>query len=102
MAERRQYQRFALSEPQWGTLEVLEHVDVESVNGREFVVTTRVAATAGEEITLHLAEGTETEVIRARVAESRLHIVNGEVRHRIRLTRVDETAPGSGAMGAAK
>lgn len=90
MNGRRHHQRFALSEPLWGTLEVMDLVDLESGDGREFFITTGAAAAVGEEVTLYLADETETVLIRARVVESRLHIVNGDVRHRVRLARLLE------------
>jgi hypothetical protein len=93
MTGRRHYQRFALSETPWGTLQVVELVDFESGDGHELVITARAAATEGEEVTLHLADATEAVSVRARVVESRLHMVNGEVCHQIRLARLDETTP---------
>jgi hypothetical protein len=91
MTGRRQHQRFALSEPQSGALEVLEHVDIESSRGREFVMKTRAAAAVGEVVALHLADAAEMVSVRARVVECRPYIVNGDVHYRVRVTRIDET-----------
>jgi len=101
MTGRRHHQRFALSEPQSGALEVLEHADIESGNGREFVMTTRAAALVGEDVTLYLADAAEMVSVRARVVESQRHVVNGAVHHRVRLARLDETpAPRGSNRGA--
>jgi hypothetical protein len=100
VTRRRHHQRFALSEPRRGTLEVLDLVDLESGDGREFFITTRAAAEAGEEVTLYLADAEEHVSVRARVVESRLHMVNGEVCHQIRLARLDETPPDAAVVAS--
>jgi hypothetical protein len=101
MSGRRHHQRFALSEPQSGALEVLEHADIESDNGREFVMTTRATALVGEDVTLYLADAAEIVSVRARVVESQRHVKNGAVYQRVRLARLDETPAPGGSNRAA-
>jgi hypothetical protein len=87
---RRRHQRFALSNTPLGTLEVLERVDLEQVDDRELFVMARTAAPVGEEVTLYLADETRAESIRGRVIESRLVVVNEDVRYQVRVARLDE------------
>jgi hypothetical protein len=78
-------------------LEVLEYVDMGRSEDRELVITAKTAATAGEEVTLYLADETGTVSIRGRVIESRRQVVNGDVRHQVRLERLDKTPAPRGA-----
>ena len=91
MTGRRHHQRYALSGPQLGTLEVLGHVEVEFDDGRDLVITTRAATVVGEEVTLYLADATQTMAIRARVVESRLDAVKGDALRQVRLARLEGT-----------
>jgi hypothetical protein len=90
MTGRRRHQRFAVSSLVTGVLEVLEDVAMESGDGAQFVITTRTAPVVGDQATLHLAGATGTRSIRVRVVESQLHVVKDDVRHRVRLIRLDE------------
>lgn len=94
MTGRRRHQRFAVSSLVTGVLDVLEDVAMESGDGAEFVITTRTPPVVGDHATLHLAGATGTQSIRVRVVESQLHVVKDDVRHRVRLARLDE-APAS-------
>jgi hypothetical protein len=94
---RRRDQRFALSHAPLGTLAVLERVDLEWSDDREFVITTRTAAAAGGEVTLHLSGETETVSVRGRVIESRLVVLDGDVRHQVRVARLDGKPAPAGA-----
>jgi hypothetical protein len=92
MTGRRRHQRFAVSSLVTGVLEVLEDVAMEAVEGAQFVITTRSACVVGDHATLHLAGTTGTRSIRVRVIESQLLVVKDDVRHRVRLARVDEAS----------
>jgi hypothetical protein len=70
-------------------LEVLEQAEVERIDDRELVVMTHTAAVVGEELTVRLASQAKTEWIRGRVIETRLVVVNRDVRHRVRVARLD-------------
>src|SRR5262245_30077869 len=92
MTGRRRHQRFAVSSLVTGVLEVLEDVAMESGDGSQFVITTRTARVVGDLVTLHLAGATGTQCVRVRVVESQLHVVNDDVRHRVRLTALDDAS----------
>lgn len=92
MTGRRRHQRFAVSTLVTGVLEVLEDVAMEAVEGAQFVITTRSACVVGDQATLHLAGTTGTRSIRVRVIDSQLLVVKDDVRHRVRLARVDEAS----------
>lgn len=89
MTGRRRHQRFAVSTLVTGVLEVMEDAAMESGDGAHFVITTRTAPVVGDEATLHIEDATGTQSIRVRVVESQLLVANEDVRHRVRLARVD-------------
>jgi hypothetical protein len=99
MTGRRRHQRFAVASKVMGVLEVLEDAAMESGDGTEFIITTRTAPVVGDEATLHFTGATGTRSIRVRVVESQLHMVQDGVRHRVRLTCLDE-APTTAAADA--
>jgi predicted ABC-type transport system involved in lysophospholipase L1 biosynthesis ATPase subunit len=94
MSGRRRHQRFAVSTVVTGVLEVLEDVAMESDDGGQIVITTRTAPVVGDLAVLHLAGASGTRSVRVRVMESQLHVVKDDVRHRVRLARIDD-APAS-------
>lgn len=87
---RRRHQRFLVSPLVTGVLEVLEDAVIESVDGTELVITTSNAPMVGDEATLHVEGETSMRSIRVRVVETQLHVVQAGVRHRVRLTCLDE------------
>jgi hypothetical protein len=91
MTGRRRHQRFAVTSTVTGILEVLEDAAMESVDGTQFVITTRTAPVVGDEATLHFKGAAGTRSIRVRVIETQLHVVQDGVRHRVRLACLDET-----------
>jgi hypothetical protein len=99
MTGRRRHQRFAVSSMVTGVLEVLEDAAIESGDGTQFVITMRTAPVVGDEATLHFAGATGTRSIRVRVVDSQLHVVKDVVRHRVRLTCLDETPAAPDAEG---
>lgn len=87
MPEQRSDQRFQLVEPAGGELGVLHDVIVQR-HGGEWIAISRAPAIAGETLTLDVfdIEGVETDDrFTVRVVESRPVIVEGRLRHRIRL-----------------
>lgn len=90
MTGRRRHQRFAVTSLVTGVLEVLEDAAMESVDGAQFVITTRSAPVVGDEATLHFKDAAGTRSVRVRVVESQLHMVKDVVRHRVRLACLDE------------
>ena len=87
MLEQRSDKRFQLMEPAEGVLRVLHDVIVQR-HGDEWIAISREPAIAGETLTLDVfdIQGTETDDrFAVRVIESRPVIVEGRLRHRLRL-----------------
>jgi hypothetical protein len=66
-------------------MRVLRDVVVDRVNREELLVISQAPAIAGEEMSLDLVGAGTTMELRVKVLESRPVIVEGTVRHRIRL-----------------
>jgi hypothetical protein len=69
-------------------MRVLRDVVVNRVNGDELLAISHTAAIAGEEMSLGLVGAGASLDLRVRVLESRPVIIEGNVRHRIRLVVV--------------
>ena len=86
MSRRRREPRFEVCEME-GVLRVLRDVVVHRNAVNELVAISPEAGLPGELVTLHL--GAHADVpSRVRVVESRPIVVNGQLRHRLRLSRV--------------
>jgi hypothetical protein len=81
MAGRRRHARFEMANAE-GVLRVLTDVSVHRATAGEFVATGCDAAVPGELVTIHIAGVRD---VRARVLDSRPVLLNGSVRHRLRL-----------------
>ena len=88
MFGRRSYARFSIEPSGHGVLRVLRDVIVQEVGNDELIVIGREAAVVGESMTLELATGGASPARSVQVIESRPLIVDGSVRHRLRLQRV--------------
>ncbi len=88
MSGRRSYQRFNISPSSEGVLRVVRDVAVQRTEGDEFVVIDRDAGIVGDVVTLESADGEATLNGRTQVVESVPVIIDGTVRHRLRLRRV--------------
>jgi len=98
MAGRRRNARFEIANAE-GVLRVLADVSMHRGNGHDFVATGCEAALPGELVTIHIAG---TADVRARVVDSRPVMVDGLVRHRLRLEALTgDTRPGKRRRGAA-
>ena len=84
MAGRRQHERFQPGQPWDGLLKVMRDVIVQEEAG-DLVTIGHAPAAVGEELTLDLAGGGHMVTCRVRVRESRPVILEGRVRHRVRL-----------------
>ena len=91
MFGRRSHPRFSITTPSEGTLRVLRDVLVQRAAGHELVAISRQAGVVGEILTLELAERTSgpNAATRVRVIESRPMVLDGAVRHRLRLEPVN-------------
>lgn len=84
MAGRRRHERFAPAQPWDGALKVLRDVIVQR-EGESLVAIGQLPGVIGEQLTLDVAGGGHVVTCRVRVEESRPVILDGSVRHRIRL-----------------
>ena len=92
MSGRRSHPRFAVATPWDGSMRVLRDVVVDRVNREELLVISQVPAIADEEMSLDLVGAGTTMELRVRVIESRPVIIEGAVRHRVRLTVIQQGA----------
>jgi hypothetical protein len=98
MAGRRRNARFEIANAE-GVLRVLADVSMHRGNGHDFVAIGTEAALPGELVTIHIAG---TGDVRARVVDSRPVMVDGVVRHRVRLEALaHDTQPGARRRGTA-
>ena len=88
MSGRRSHPRFAVATPWDGRMRVLRDVVVNRSTGDELLAISHNAAVAGEEMSLGLVAAGGSLDLRVRVLESRPVIIDGNVRHRIRLALV--------------
>lgn len=85
MSGRRTHPRFAVATPWDGAMRVLRDVVVDRIDREELLAVSQAPAVPGETMSLDLVGGGTAMELRVRVIESRPVIVNGAVRHRIRL-----------------
>jgi hypothetical protein len=85
MSGRRSHPRFAVSTPWDGAMRVLREVVIQRTGDDELLALGHLPATIGEEMTLDVLSAGTTLEVRVRVLESRPVIVDGSVRHRVRL-----------------
>ena len=88
MSGRRSHPRFAVATPWDGAMRVLRDVVVDRVDTHELMAVSHAPAIIGEEMSLDLVGAGTSMELRVRVVESRPVIVDGSVRHRIRLSVV--------------
>jgi len=85
MSGRRSHPRFAVANPWDGAMRVLRDVVILQSDSNELHAVSHVPGMAGEEMTLDLMGGGTTLGLRVKVIDSRPMMVEGAVRHRIRL-----------------
>ena len=85
MSGRRRHERFAPAQSWEGALRVLRDVIVQDGADGELIVFGGAPGVVDEVMTLDLAGAGQVVTLRVRVAESRPVILDGSVRHRIRL-----------------
>jgi hypothetical protein len=89
MNEWRRHARFECEDTE-GVLRVLRDVVVRRMKNGDLVATGTEPGQVGEEVMVHVT-GQKGGDVRARVVDSRLVLVEGFIRHRIRLATVDRT-----------
>lgn len=86
MHGRRSHLRVSVVPPAAGLLRILRAVDVESENSSEFLVISEVPGVTGEELAIEIGDDTtRPDMLRAQVTESRIALVDGAVRYRLRV-----------------
>ncbi len=90
MRGRRREQRFVLSVPWEGTLRLPVDVTIESVGTQEISVLSTVPAHRNEIFTLDALDSSPSSSRRVRVKESVPVLMDGTVRHRLRLAVIGE------------
>ena len=88
MSGRRSHPRFAVATPWDGAMRVLRDVVIQRSDSGELQAVSQQSAIAGEEMTLDIVGGGATIGLKVRVIDSRPVILDGAVRHRIRLSLV--------------
>lgn len=86
MNGRRSHVRFVLNPSSEGTLCVLRDIVVEGAHGDEIVVVSREAGVIGETM-VAVTEHEASHPMRVEIVESRPIVLDGTVRHRLRLRK---------------
>jgi hypothetical protein len=94
MSGRRSHVRFAVSPGPEGVLRVVRDVAVRCQGAGEMVAVSREPGVLDEQLVLEVPQADGVLAVRVQVAESRPVIVDGSVRHRIRLRIVNGVQPG--------
>jgi len=95
MSGRRSHPRFAVATPWDGAMRVLRDVVILRSESDELHAVSHVPGISGEEMTLDLMGAGSTLGLKVRVIDSRPMMVEGAVRHRIRLeVKSEADAPG--------
>lgn len=89
MSGRRSHPRFVVAIPWNGAMRVLRDVVVDRTGRDELLAVSHVPAITGEDMSLDLVSAGRSLELKVRVVESRPVIVEGAVRHRIRLVVTD-------------
>src|SRR5918997_1340396 len=85
MAGRRSHPRFAVATPWNGAMRVLRDVILHRSGPEELLAVSQAPGLIGEEMTLDVVGGGSSIGLRVKVVDSRPLVVDGAVRHRIRL-----------------
>jgi hypothetical protein len=92
MSGRRSHPRFAVATPWDGAMRVLRDVVITRSDADELHAVSHVPGMAGEEMTLDMIGAGATLGLKVKVIDSRPMIVDGAVRHQIRLALVKTEA----------
>jgi len=71
--------------PWFGAMRVSRDVSVHEATGQELAVVSATPGVIDEELTIELVSGEDTAHLRVRVVDSRPMVLDGAVRHRLRL-----------------
>ena len=90
MLRRRSHPRFAVATPWNGAMRILRDVVINRAGDDELLAVSNAAAIVDEVLTLEVMGGGQSAVVKVRVLDSRPVIIEGTVRHRVRLGLVDD------------
>lgn len=93
MSGRRSHVRFAVIRSPQGILRVMHDVAVQRADDREVIAISREPGVFGEPVVIEFPADQPASDLRARVIESHPVVVNGTVRHRLRLQALDAASP---------
>jgi hypothetical protein len=85
MSGRRSHPRFAVANPWSGAIRILRDVVIDRTERDELLAVSNAAAVVGEVLSLDLLGGGHNLAIKVKVIDSRPVIIDGTVRHRVRL-----------------
>ena len=89
MSGRRSHVRFAVLRSPTGILRVLRDIDIQSSTNGHIVAVSREPSVLGELVSVQFPTQT-SEVLRARVLDSQPVVMDGSVRHQLRLHHVTD------------
>ena len=89
MSGRRSHPRFAVANPWNGAIRILRDVVINRTGEDELLAVSNAAAVVGELLSLEVMGAGQSAVVKVRVLDSRPVIIDGTVRHRIRLGLVN-------------
>ena len=89
MSGRRSHPRFAVANPWSGAIRILRDVVIDRTERDELLAVSNAAAVIGEVLSLDLIGGGQNVAMKVRVIDSRPVIIDGTVRHRVRLALPD-------------
>jgi hypothetical protein len=90
MSGRRSHQRFAVVAPPEGILRVMGDVVVQSVTPEQIVLVSRQPGIPGETVSVQSPDALDSPVS-AQVLDSQPIVIDGSVRHQLRLGQVSRT-----------
>lgn len=99
MTGRRSHHRFAVANPWEGAMRILRDVVVDRTSRDELMAVCQVPGVLGETMTLDLMGGGITLGLRVSVLESRPVVIEGAVRHRLRLRLIPAVSEARVAAG---
>ena len=101
MSGRRSHPRFVVATPWDGAMRVLRDVVVNRTQSDEFLAVSHNAGVLGEEMSLDLIGAGASLALKVQVLDSRPVIIDGSVRHRIRLRLLHAELPAEVSSAAA-
>jgi len=93
MSGRRSHVRYAVIQSPEGTFRVMRDILVQRTGDGEIIAVGREPGVLGEAVSVAFPAAESGTSVRARVVESQPIVVDGSVRHRLRLREIDAARP---------